>query len=380
MATALSCDLAIVGGGLAGGLAALALRARRPDLDVRLVEPGTIGGNHVWSFFDADLSAAGRALIEGAVTWRWPGYDIAFPDLRRRLDQGYNSVSSDRFAALVDRTLPRGAVVHAAATRLSATGVDLADGGRIEAAGVVDARGAGDLSMLKCGWQKFVGRELRLRHPHGLDRPVVMDATVPQIDGFRFVYLLPFAADRIFVEDTYYSRSPALDPQALSARIDDYAAARGWEVVESTRYESGVLAVVSGGSFDALWGSDGVAKIGVRAGSFHPTTGYSLPDAVRTACWLAAQPDLRGAALHDAARARARASWKAAARYRLLDRMLFDAAPDLQRYRVLQHFYGKDPSVISRFYAGQSTAFDFARILTGRPPVPVGAAIRALVR
>ena len=35
-----SCDIAIVGGGLAGGLAALALAAKRPGLDVRLVEPG----------------------------------------------------------------------------------------------------------------------------------------------------------------------------------------------------------------------------------------------------------------------------------------------------------------------------------------------------
>src|SRR3546814_7028490 len=50
------CDIAIVGGGLAGGLAALALAAKRPDLDVRLVEPGPIGGNHVWSFFESDIA------------------------------------------------------------------------------------------------------------------------------------------------------------------------------------------------------------------------------------------------------------------------------------------------------------------------------------
>ena len=46
------CDVAIVGGGLAGGLIALALRRQRPDLDVRIVESGTrLGGNHLWSFF-----------------------------------------------------------------------------------------------------------------------------------------------------------------------------------------------------------------------------------------------------------------------------------------------------------------------------------------
>ena len=42
-----------------------------------------------------------------------------------------------------------------------------------------------------------------------------MDATVPQRDGFRFVYTLPFAPDRVLIEDTYYSDGLDLDPAAL---------------------------------------------------------------------------------------------------------------------------------------------------------------------
>ena len=42
-------DLAILGGGLAGGLVALALTLRRPELRLAVVEEGTVGGNHVWS-------------------------------------------------------------------------------------------------------------------------------------------------------------------------------------------------------------------------------------------------------------------------------------------------------------------------------------------
>ena len=46
-----------------------------------------------------------------------------------------------------------------------------------------------------------------------------------------------------------------------------------------------------GGDFGAFWrvGGARVAKIGLRGGFFHPTTGSSLPDAVRTGAVLAEQ-------------------------------------------------------------------------------------------
>ena len=51
MSADITCDIAIVGGGLAGGLTAYALSVKRPDLSVRLIDPSaTFGGNHVWSF------------------------------------------------------------------------------------------------------------------------------------------------------------------------------------------------------------------------------------------------------------------------------------------------------------------------------------------
>ena len=63
----------------------------------------------------------------------------------------------------------------------------------------------------------------------------------------------------------------------------------------------------------------------------------------------------------------------------MLDRMLFKAAAPAERYRVLERFYRLSPALIGRFYAGQSTMMDKVRILSGRPPVPIGRAVRALV-
>jgi lycopene beta-cyclase len=131
-----------------------------------------------------------------------------------------------------------------------------------------------------------------------------------------------------------------------------------------------------GGDFDAFWPAGGAARIGLRGGFFHPTTGYSLPDAVRIATLIARQADF--AALPALLRAEARRLWRKRGFYRLLDRMLFRAAAPAERYRILQHFYRLDPRLIERFYAARSTVFDTMRIFSGRPPVPIGAAMKAL--
>src|SRR3546814_15427127 len=67
-------------------------------------------------------------------------------------------------------------------------------------------------------WQKVVGQALTVKGVHGVEYPVVMDATVEQLDGYRFVYLLPFDAETVFIEDTYYSDDADLDAAAVRDR------------------------------------------------------------------------------------------------------------------------------------------------------------------
>ncbi len=184
-------DLLIAGGGLAGGLVALALAARRPDVAVTIVEAApALGGNHVWSFFDSDIAAGDRALIEPLVCHRWSGHDVAFPGLRRTLAGGYNSIESERLDAVVRAALPAGRVLTARAIAvLDPAGATLEDGTRIDAAGVIDARAspirprsisAGRSSSAGCcGWPRRTGSP----------RPLIMDATVDQAPGYRFVYV-----------------------------------------------------------------------------------------------------------------------------------------------------------------------------------------------
>lgn len=375
-------DIAILGGGLSGGLIALALSARRPELDVLLIERGeALGGAHVWSFFASDVAARDRALVEPLVVQAWNGYEVAFPGRRRQLTTPYRSATSAAFDAAVRKALPRDAILSGVNVQAAdATSVTLDDGRTIEANAVIDARGPRALPHMIGGWQKFAGRLLRLAAPHGLTRPIVMDATVPQIGGYRFVYCLPFSETEVFVEDTYYADGPDLDAPQLHARIADYAAQRGWQVESHGMDETGVLPVVAGGDFEAFWraSSHGPALAGARAGLFHPLTSYSLPDAVRFASALSALDRISAEALGSFSRDWAATHWRKGRFYRMLSRMLFGAAEPDQRWRVLERFYGLPEPLIERFYAGRSTRADMLRVLAGKPPVPVSGAIASL--
>lgn len=374
----LDCDLAIIGGGLAGSLAALAFAKLRPDVRLLLIEQGARpGGNHIWSFFDGDVAPADRWLIDPLVSHRWPqGHAVCFPGYRRDLATPYNSVTTVQLAVSLERELGERLLTNAVADAVGPHDVSLTDGRAIRAKAVIDARGAADLSALYCGWQKFVGHALHLDAPHGVDRPVIMDATVNQLDGYRFVYLLPWDDRTLFIEDTYYSDTPDLDVPALDDRIAAYALANGWRG-DVVHREQGVLPVVHGGDFDQYWPKDDpVARAGVGAGLFQPMTGYSLPDAVRFALWLTQQPlD----ALPAKTRAYAAAHWRRSGYYRLLGKMLFGAAVPDQRWRIFARFYRLRPDLIQRFYAGRSTWSDRLRILCGRPPVPIRDAMRTLL-
>lgn len=367
---AVDAEYALVGGGLQNGLIALAIRARAPAARIVMIERDAApGGNHTWCFHAGDAGPS-AAWIEPLVVRRWPGYDVAFEAHARRLEAPYACITSARLAERVARALDvpgsqlllHTTALHTGADRVA---VRRADGAvrELRARVVIDARGPAAGRSEPCGWQKFVGHELVIAGGHGLERPLLLDATVEQIDGFRFAYVLPLDPVRVLVEDTYFSDGPELDREALRARIAAYAARRRWTVARVVREEAGVLPL----PWQAAAPSTRPPLVaGYAGGWFHPVTGYSFPVAARLAEVIAAHepgPALQRA-LDNHARGHAR-QLRFAAR---LSRMLFQAYAPASRHRVLAWFYRLPEEVIRRFYALELTGMDRARLLLRRPP------------
>lgn len=371
-------DVVLVGGGLASSLIAYRLASQRPDLTLLMIErDAQVGGHHTWSFHETDLNEEATGWIDPLVAKRWDAQRIEFPARQRGMRSGYRSLTSASvragLAALPNIRTATGVEV----TGLEADGVTLADGETVPAPLVIDARGHGPGSAaakhLVLAWQKFFGMILDVPAGHGVPDPVIMDATVEQIDGFRFVYLLPQDERRILVEDTRYADGPELDREGMEAEVRAYAAAKGWEVADVVHREEGVLPIALAHDAPAMWDAmpEGAVPVGMRAGLFHAMTGYSLPIAVRVADLVAASPDLTSAAVRARVEAFARAEHRRQWFFRFLARMLFRGCEPERRWRLMQRFYGLGEGLVERFYAGSLLPRDKLRLVSGRPPIPI---------
>jgi len=355
-------DMIISGAGLSGLVTAWRCLSVNPDLVIAIYETSDrIAGDHIWSYNSTDIAPKLRDWFAPFAAHRWPRYDVKFPQRERTLDIEYCSGTSDTLFACIEPFITAGRlIVHLNSRAPKAATIPQ-----------IDATGYSPRADEFPGWQKFVGHVIRTGKPHGVTHPVIMDATVEQIDGYRFVYLLPFSAYDLLVEDTYFSDTPTLSETEIGARINAYIQNKGWEDYKLIRREKGVLPMMMATDRD-----DDSARIGLGGGFAVAATGFTLPMAVELADIIAQAIKDGGANAAKPAIADFRRSHIEREAYaRRLNRMFFKAAEPLKRYIILQRFYGLATGLIRRFYRNDLTLRDKARILIGKPPVPVSKAL-----
>lgn len=352
----------IKGGGLWGSLLAYALFKNRPNQKFKLIESeASFGGNHTWCFHQSDISKQSMTWLRDFVVKSWDGYDVAFPNRKRALPLPYHAISSHHLSELLIRTLP---------PEYYALNEKKGDSSTI----VFDARGLVDGSA-SLAYQKFVGLDVELESPHGLTKPILMDATVEQKDGFRFIYFLPWSETKILIEDTRYSDTPEIDFKEFKDDILKVIESRGWKLKTIHRTEEAALPIPLS-EIKELGSEDSISLAGI----FHDTTGYSLPDAVRLIQRIIELKEISPETIREAVSNYRQERSKDRSFFRLLNRLLFKAGDPKFRYKMLEHFYGKPQSLISRFYSGQMSKLERMRFFIGFPPVPVFGAIGVFLK
>ena len=376
--------IAILGGGLSGSLLAYRLSQKKPDLDYLLIEAqDKLGGEHTWSFHETDLPSHSMNWIKNLVASSWPQQEVRFHDFIRTLSRPYHSVTSSHLDRVIQSKVGDRLLLNSPVKKIDSNCIFL-EGKKIEARVIFDARGLELGSLSPSGFQKFVGMDLEFETAHGLKHPIIMDANCHQKEGYRFFYILPWDSHSVLVEDTRYTTDPSLDVEDLRFEIRNYCARSGWKIKKELRTEAGALPIPLA-PFTAKQRESNLEKIdlGLRGEYFHWTTGYSFPYAVRTAETISniflENPEATAEEITRALRPLQNEIKRQSRYFALLNRMLFLAAQPSERWRIFHRFYHLNEELICRFYKGNLRLFDQARILIGRPPVPVYPAIKCVL-
>ena len=380
-------NMVILGAGLSGLLTAWRCLELNPKLKITLIDANSeIAGDHTWSFNLNDIDTELQKWVRPFIAHQWDAYDVKFPTRQRTLNITYCTGNSETLKSCVRPLIDSGRLSLKLNSRVQDIGEDtvfLEGGEETHSALILDARGFEPNPERYLGYQKFVGHVIRTEQPHGVERPIIMDATVPQLGGYRFVYCLPYSDTELLVEDTYYTDGADMKSQEVDARIRDYIESQlNITSYEVARRETGILPITIAIKPDVY----APMSIGIRGGYYHAVTGYSFPDAAKVADKLAHQilslvnggQKITNRNLQLAMQNMQREHYSAERFFRLLNRMLFRAAKPQERYMVLQRFYGLGEGLIERFYAGDLTWRDKVRILIGKPPVPVFKALQNL--
>lgn len=358
-------DLIILGKGLAGSLCALNYQLTYPQHKLLILEAQPFSSaRHTWSCFESDWPQELTQLKDFLKKYQshWASHQVQFPELRRELSVGYQSLrESDLLRAWQDTESPsRHCYFNVSDIRIQKISSDLF---QVQAQQshqpllatsnqLWDARGWEDWNETPCAYQKFIGWEVELSHPHQLEAPLIMDAQVEQIDGYRFFYLLPYTNTRLLIEDTYYSNFKDLDKKTIDLRIAHYAQSKGWIIKEIIHQEQGVLPLpLLPPSIPKGLGS----LVGARGLQFHPVTGYTLPFLLRQISLLTINSKDLKLSLHPAI-------------WYQLNNFLFTSRKPEQRIEFFKFFYRLPETIVTNFFSGQMSKAQWLSFFTHWPP------------
>lgn len=270
-----ACDVAILGGGLAGlSLAARLAEPRFRHLGVVVLEARThYARDRTWCFWDTAPHPFQEAVTRSWDRWAVAGQgghvERSAPGIR------YAHIPADRFYDLARQRIeaaPNVTLRHG----VLANPTEEADGVRLDPPGlrarlVFDARPPARLGRHGLA-QRFLGQEVEVARPiFDPGCATLMDLAVSG-DGVHFTYVLPTSPTRALVEDSWFAR-PATPPPDHRAALGRWLALHGAGEHRVLFEESGCLPMDP--RFRPALGRR-LVPLGGAAGAHRPATGYAF--------------------------------------------------------------------------------------------------------
>lgn len=406
----MQADVIIVGGGLSGGLLALRLALAEPAPRVLLIErSGSLGGNHTWGF--STISNV-PDWLRPLVSKSWPRFDVRFPRTDKSFELQFHVIRSQDFDRGLRERLGSNVLLNCEATEISDSHVRTGDGNTLRAPLVIDATGIHDelidpkqnrYSDVPCGWMKYIGFDLKIKpsiaskapgNRDWLSMPTLFDARVPQMDGFRYFSTIPLDSETLYVQETFLSSTPHLNPHRISRSLLAYVKRLGWEVASAQpvlRQEEAVVPLpLFTFSEDRLVKTEKInlstqsedfvdrnpIQISSAKGWYHPTTGQAISDSIRVSEFIASQPRLRSGPVRAALRDFRRDWINQRSFYRTFNRMVLRASEPSMRHVAFDRLFSLKEDLVGRFLTGECGSTDAAKILATKPPLRSGKIFR----
>ncbi|MGY1673122.1 lycopene cyclase family protein [Geodermatophilus sp. SYSU D00710] len=277
-------DVLVAGSGPAGLSAAAACAAA--GLRTALVTPSLRAWPATYCLWADELDAAAvpLGLDPAAAAARYaPTVVRTAAGGERRLARGYARLRNDVVhAALLDRLRSAGGTVVTGRVTAVEHGevAVLADGGRLAARVVLDARGGGPGTAQQRAWGEVVAGPVPDLVPPG--GALLMDWTALAAPGAppAFLYGLPLDDGTVLLEATSLAARPPLPLPGLRDRLAALLAAHGLRPAGAAERVAIPL--------DAPPRGGPGTPLGAAAGLVHPATGYSVAASLRLGAGVAA--------------------------------------------------------------------------------------------
>ncbi len=339
----------IIGGGLWGTLLALRVRECLPHVPIKLYGPESqLGEKLAVSFHESDVSSEALKWLSPFISRSWDEFEVHFPKYKRKNPQRLCTMEPTHFHSIAREKLGSNTVL---------LNRDITPEEAVkEASFVIDTLPRGYYKAL--GYQKTHGLVVKLLHPHRVQIPVTMDASIEQKHGFRYLQALPLSEDTLLVKDVRFSSDPQLYHEDLEPDMLREFHERRWMIGDILERETEFRKIPreNGENF-----SDG--RIIRLDGFVHDVTGDTLPDAVRLIDRMVCT-SFRLGELKAVMKEYLKERKSHRKLLRMMNRMLYQAkTPCRERYRFFESLHSMPHSVRIKFYKGDMEFLDVFRTL-----------------